>query len=178
MVEKPASGPDKGRQCRSGKGDETTVVKSRASTLIASPPEQVFEFIAVNFERNYSRWSPEVKALEVLTPGPLGIGTKARQVRVDQGRQSNSTFSVTAFEPPRRVSFAESTDQFRTDYQVDPLGKQTRLTFAFELRRLELYMRPFEKLIRVAIQDGAERVVRNIKSLVEREMARQSSGQV
>jgi len=161
-----------------GKGDETTVVKARASTLITATPQQVFEFIAVNFEQNYPRWSPEVKALEMLTPSPLRLGTQARQVRVDQGRQSNSTFSVTAFEPPRRVSFAEGNDQFRTDYQVDPLGQQTRLTFAFELRRMELYMRPFEKLIRVAIQDGAERVVRNIKSLIERETARQSSGQV
>jgi hypothetical protein len=30
-------------------------------------------------------------------------------------------------------------------------------------------MRPFEKLIRAAVQDGAERVVQNIKRLVESE---------
>jgi hypothetical protein len=30
-------------------------------------------------------------------------------------------------------------------------------------------MRPFEKLIRAAVQDGAERVVQNIKRLVENE---------
>jgi hypothetical protein len=28
-------------------------------------------------------------------------------------------------------------------------------------------MRPFEKLIRVAVQDGTEKTVRNIKKLVE-----------
>lgn len=39
------------------------------------------------------------------------------------------------------------------------------------LIQLELYMRPFEKLIRVSVQDGAERVVRSIKGLVERESA-------
>lgn len=154
------------------------MVKARANTLIATDPEQVFEFIAVNFEHNYRRWSPEVKELEMLTPGPLRLGTRARQVRVDQGRQSTTTFRVTAFEPPNQVSFAESTDQFRIDYQIEPLGKQTRLTFTFDLRRMELYMRPFEKLIRVAIQDGAERVVRNIKGLIEREVARQPSGQI
>jgi hypothetical protein len=32
-------------------------------------------------------------------------------------------------------------------------------------------MRPFEKLIRGTIQEGAERVVRNIKGLVERQSA-------
>jgi len=154
------------------------VVKGQANKLIATDPEQVFEFVAVNFEQNYRRWSPEVKELEMLTPGPVRLGTRARQVRVDQGRQSKTNFRVTAFDPPNRVSFAESTDQFRIDYQIEPLGTQTRLTFTFELRRTELYMRPFEKLIRVAIQDGAERVVRNIKGLIEREVARHPSGQV
>ena len=38
-----------------------------------------------------------------------------------------------------------------------------------ELTRVEFFMRHFEKLIRVAIQEGAERVVRNIKGLVKRE---------
>ncbi len=32
-------------------------------------------------------------------------------------------------------------------------------------------MRPYEKLILVTVQDGAERVIRNIKGLVERESA-------
>jgi len=39
------------------------------------------------------------------------------------------------------------------------------------LRRLDLMMRPFEKLIRIAIQDGAERTVRNLKRLIEAEAA-------
>jgi hypothetical protein len=51
------------------------------------------------------------------------------------------------------------------------------LTFVFELKRFELFMRPFEKLIRVAVQEGSERVVRNIKGLVERESQRSLSGQ-
>ncbi len=153
------------------------MVNAQASTLIPIPPAQVFDFVAVNFEHNYPRWSPEVRQLEMLTPGPLRLGSRARQVRVDQGRQSNSTFTVTAFEPPSRVAFAEASDQFRILYQIDPVGEKTHLTFTFDLRRIELYMRPFEKLIRVAIQDGAERVVRNIKGLVEREMRQQAHGQ-
>jgi hypothetical protein len=41
---------------------------------------------------------------------------------------------------------------------------------------MEFLMRPFEKLIRIAIQDGAGRVVRNIKGLVERQPAHPSGG--
>ena len=45
----------------------------------------------------------------------------------------------------------------------------TTLTFTFEGFELRGYMKPFEKLIRVVVQDGAVRTVRNIKRLVERQ---------
>lgn len=147
------------------------MVKSRAEILIQRSPELVFGFVVTDFYRNYPRWSPEVRRLEVLTPGALRVGSRARQVRVDQGRQSESTFRVTLIEALLRVEFAEGSDLFRTAYRMDPVGAHTRLSFAFELNRVEFYMRPFEKLIRMAIQDGAERVVRNIKGLAERELA-------
>jgi hypothetical protein len=152
------------------------MVKARANILIDRQPEQLFGFIANGFVENYARWSPEVKQLEALTPGPLALGSRLRQVRVDQGRRSENRFKVTALEHPSRLEFAESTDLFRTGYWLTPAGEQTRLEFGFELRRLELYMRPFEKLIRVAIQEGAERVVRNIKQLAERDIAPPETG--
>ena len=146
------------------------MVKGQASILIATLPQQVFSFVVVDFERNYRRWSPEVKRLELLTPGPLQVGSRARQVRVDQGRKSETVFRVTVLEPPSGVGFAESTNQFRIDYRIEPEGDQTRLTFVFELTRLDFFMRPFEKLIRVAVQEGAQRTVRNIKGLLELEL--------
>jgi hypothetical protein len=72
-------------------------------------------------------------------------------------------------EPPTRLEFAEATDLFRTGYRIDAVGPQSRLFFSFELRRIELYMRPFEKLIRATIEDGAQRVVHNIRGLIERQ---------
>ena len=145
------------------------MVKARADILIRRPPERVFGFVARDFFANYPRWSPQVQRLEVLTPGPIRVGSRARQMRIDQGRRSESTFRVTALEEPVRVEFAEGSELFRIGYRLDPAGDQTRLTFAFELTRLELYMRPFEKLVRIAVQEGAEQVVRNIKALLERE---------
>ncbi|HWP00375.1 MAG TPA: hypothetical protein VNL74_07095 [Methylococcus sp.] len=62
---------------------------------------------------------------------------------------------------------------YRCDYSIEGLhtNRESRLTFEFVLLQLELYMRPFEKLIRVVIQDGAERTVRNLKRLIEIEAA-------
>ncbi|MEK6596226.1 MAG: polyketide cyclase, partial [Pseudomonadota bacterium] len=45
------------------------------------------------------------------------------------------------------------------------------LTFIFELLSLDLHVRPFEKLVRIAVQDGTERTVKNIKKLIEAEQA-------
>jgi hypothetical protein len=151
------------------------MVKARASILIERAPEAIFGFIADDFAHNYRRWSPEVQRLEILTPGPLRVGTRARQVRVDQGRRTDTTFRVVTLEAPRQLCFVETRDRFRIEYLLDPVGHDpdggpTRLTFHFQLTRLELYMRPFEKLIHSAVQEGATRVVRNIKGLVEAEV--------
>lgn len=147
------------------------MVKAQASTLIARPAEQIFNFIAVDFFKNYQRWSPEVVYLQPMSKGPVRIGTTCKQIRVDQGRRTESTFRVSGFEPGRRVDFEGTSKPFRVSYQLDLLADKTRLTFTFELSRLELFMRPFEKLIRITLQEGAERVVRSIGRLIETEIA-------
>ena len=60
-------------------------------------------------------------------------------------------------------------DPFRCTFDiraVDP-GNRTSLTFTFEGLELRAHMRPFEKLIRRVVQDGAVRTTRNIKNLIE-----------
>jgi carbon monoxide dehydrogenase subunit G len=150
---------------------EDSVVKAQASIEIQREPESVYRFIADDFARNYPRWSPEVKELRLMSPGPMRVGTLARQVRVDQGRRTESTFKITRMQPHERLVFHGTNVPFVVDYRVDAGNAHTRLTFSFELRRLDLMMRPFEKLIRIAIQDGAERTVRNLKRLIEAEAA-------
>lgn len=145
------------------------MIKTTASTLVASPADRVFEFIAIDFFKNYKRWSPEVVSLQPMSTGAIQIGTTARQIRIDQGRQTEATFRVCAFETGKRIEFQGVTDPFYISYRLESLAGKTRLTFEFELSRIEFYMRPFEKLIRIAAQDGAERVVRNIKGLIEAE---------
>lgn len=147
-------------------------VVGRASISIHSPPDRVFDFIGVDFFTNYPKWSPEVIELERLTDGPMQLGTVARQVRIDQGHRSQSKFRVTKFEPGRCLSFTGLSDPYRCTYDLQKLNSDntTRLTFTFELLEILLFMRPFEKLIRVVVQDGAERTARNLKRLIEAEI--------
>lgn len=147
------------------------MITGQASIQIDVPIEQVFHFVVTDFEKNYQRWSPEVQRLECLTEGPIRVGSQVRQVRVDQGRRSDTCLRVVALQPMQKVCFAETSRKFQGEYTMGVCEVGTTLQFEFQLRKLELYMRPFEKLIRIAIQDGAERTVRNIRRLVEQSVA-------
>lgn len=144
-------------------------VVGKKSALIKSTAAEVFRFIGDDLFHNYPRWSPEVQELECLTDGPVGLGTMVRQVRVDHGQRSESTFRITIYEPPRRLAFAGVVEPYRCLYELQPYGdgNATELSFTFELLELKVFMRPFEQLVCSAIQDGAARTVENIKRLVE-----------
>lgn len=150
---------------------KATPVTGKANALINSPSDKLFQFIGVDLMENYPRWSPEVKELEKLTDGPITAGTQCRQVRVDQGNRSESTFKVNVFELGKRICFQGISNPYRCDYLIESIDEKTsRMTFIFELLDLELHMKPFEKLIRIAVQDGTERTVNNIKKIVEAEL--------
>jgi hypothetical protein len=145
-------------------------VKAKASTVINKPVDEVFHFISDQFFENYPKWSPEVIELKPLSEGPLRLGTLARQVRIDHGHRTESTFRVTDYQPNKRLCFSGVSSPFRCSYDFEQKNSpfpSTEIAFTFELSELELFMRPFEKLIRVAVQDGAERTVKNLKGLIE-----------
>ncbi len=70
------------------------MIVAKADALVFHEIEAVFRFVALEFPKNYPRWSPEVSKLETLTPGPVQTGFQARQVRVDQGQKTDSIFEV------------------------------------------------------------------------------------
>ena len=155
----------------------TEPVIGSASTLVECSAMDLFKYIGNGLFQNYPKWSPEVKELEQLTPGPVQLGTEGRQVRVDQGRRSESRFKIFAYEPGVRLTLVGVSDPFRCTYEFRDINSDnsTRLTFTFELLELLVVMRPFEALVRVAIKDGAERTVQNIKRLVEADKAMKTS---
>lgn len=147
------------------------MINGRSRIEIARPVATVYDFVVVRFFENYPRWSREVRELRATTHGPVRIGTRGRQVRVDHGRRSETTFEVTRLEPERAVDFdGDRQARFAIRYRFEPKGAEaSTLYLDFELKQLDLFMRPFEKLIRHAIQDGTDTTVRNIKGLIERE---------
>ena len=121
------------------------MIQSQASILVKVPPQQVYDFVVVGFTRNYRRWSPEVQRLDLLTPGPLRVGSRARQVRVDQGRRSDNTFRVVALEPPTKVRFNESSDKFRTEYRMDSCRRRDTSDLCLRIKALGAVHAAFRK---------------------------------
>jgi hypothetical protein len=70
-----------------------------ASVWIDAVPEEVFA-IATNFG-GCADWLSGVKETRVLTPGPVGVGTKFTETRLMGGSEATEEMTVSAFDPPR-----------------------------------------------------------------------------
>ncbi|MCL7423276.1 MAG: SRPBCC family protein [Methylobacter sp.] len=148
--------------------DSSRPVAGEASIEIDKPIHDVFSFIGEHFFDNYPKWAQEVVEFKPLDGKQVFVGAKAKQVRKDSGAEVESVFEITDYQPFIKLIFQGLTAPYKHSYLLDS-GEQaqpTHLTFRFELLELEVFMRPFEKLIRVAIEDGAENTVENIKNLI------------
>lgn len=129
----------------------------------------VFHYVSERFFDNYPKWAVEVVHFEPLQENKdVCVGAKAKQIRKDNGAKIESIFEITDYEPCTRFGFQGINAPYKHTYLFEnhENDESTTLTFRFELLELDVFMRSFQKLIRVAIEDGAENVVENIKNLV------------
>ena len=148
--------------------DSSMPIAGEASIIISDSISEVFSFIGENFYKNYARWAPEVVELEPLDGNEVFIGAKTKQVREDQGSTTESIFEFTVYDPVAKLMFKGLDQPYSHSYLLERIDQEqsTRLTFRFELSEIEVFMRPFQKLIRASIEDGAENTVENIKNLL------------
>jgi hypothetical protein len=145
------------------------MISARSQINIGQPVSKVYAFVVTDFFKNYPRWSPEVVELEAIGAKNIALGSRGRQIRVDQGRRSETRFEVTELVDNKRAVFdGDLQAKFAIRYDFQSISDhECLLVFEFELKKLDFFMMPFQKLIKLAIQDGAERTIRNIKRLVE-----------
>jgi hypothetical protein len=147
--------------------DSSDSITGEASIEIDKPIEDVYAFVGDNFFENYTKWAVEVVEFEPESK-TVCVGAKAKQVRNDNGENVESVFEITAYQPHIHLVCQGLTAPYRQSYLLEPKeNTRTCLTFRFELLELEMFMRPFQKLIRYAIEDGAESTVENIKNLID-----------
>ncbi len=147
-----------------------------AQAVVRCPIGSVFDFVGHGFFQNYRKWSPQVIELEPLLDKPVCTGATARQITLDRGIRVESTFEIMTFNPPRLLGLKGLSEPFKSFYEFEEkTGVTTELGFRFELEKRELFMRPFESLIRASLQEGAQRTVENLKQLLENQYATASN---
>jgi uncharacterized protein YndB with AHSA1/START domain len=105
-----------------------------AEVRIEAPLERVFH-VCTDLEHAPGRLRG-IKALEVLTPGPIGKGTRFRETRVMFGREASETMEIVEFQPGRgyTVTAQSCGARYRTEFAFAPEsgGAATRMRVTFE----------------------------------------------
>ncbi len=103
---------------------------------ISAPPERVFAALS-DFENAPSR-IPAILKIEMLTTGPVGVGTKFKETRKMFGKETTETMEVTAYDAPRRIEVGGDSCGviFRSNFTVTPeaAGSRVDLTVQTESR--------------------------------------------
>ena len=104
------------------------------SVAIPRPPADVFPWLLD--EDKVPRWTGHLERYERVDGGPLGPGSKVRQVLDVSGRTIDVTLEVTGYEPPTGAQTRFNTNGIEVvnSYALEAAGGGTRLTQSIEAR--------------------------------------------
>ena len=104
------------------------------SVEIPRPPADVFPWLLD--EDKVPRWTGHLERYERVDGGPLGHGSKVRQVLEVSGRTIDVTLEITGYEPPSGAQTRFSTNgiQVVSSYALEAAGAGTRLTQSLEAK--------------------------------------------
>ena len=137
---------------------------------IAAPVEIVFDLSS-----DVHGWADcidGIERVEVLTDGPVGVGTRFRETRVLFKKEATEELEITAFDRPHGyVVEAESCgSRYRTEMRFAPSREGTGITMTFRseplsflAKVLSFVMRPFLKMIAKQIENDLDDLKRFIE---------------
>jgi polyketide cyclase/dehydrase/lipid transport protein len=101
---------------------------------VAARPTSVFATIADI--ANWPMFVRSVRAIELLTPRPIRVGTRLRQTRIMMGHEATDELEVMTIERPRRLRLVGETRgmHYEVDHLVDALAVGSRLVMIFRNR--------------------------------------------
>jgi len=108
------------------------------STNVSAPIDKVFA-VYTDLEKLVER-IPDITALEILSDGSFGEGTRWRETRVMFKKEQTEEMSVSGFDPPKSYSVeAESHGmRYSTQFLFAPDGEGTKVSWTFSGTALTL----------------------------------------
>jgi uncharacterized protein YndB with AHSA1/START domain len=142
------------------------VFKVRHEVTIERKPEEVFAFLS-DLER-VSEWQQGVIRSQVLTPGPVRVGTRFTETAKVGPWRLDATCEVTAYEPARRMAFTASSKpiEYGGEFTLEPLGSGTRLSVDAAVR-LKGFWRLMQPVMAGEMKSETRKELETIKRVLE-----------
>ena len=129
------------------------------------PVEQVFAFLMDTSK--LSTWQSNLIKSEPLTEGPLRTGSRFREVRRINNKETEIQGEITALEPNKRLETKTATGpQAMVSYSLAPEQGGTRLSYKFSLVTSGL-MRLLEPMIASSIKKDTEADFETLKRILK-----------
>jgi hypothetical protein len=137
---------------------------------IEAPPEVVFDCAS-----DLPSLPGKIKGItrvEMLTDGPIGVGTRFRETRILFKREAGEEMEIAVFERPHRYVFTCDNHgcRYRTEFRLLPDGSGTNVQFTFEAAGTTLLTKILSVLMAPMIKMCAKlsaKDMEDLKSAVE-----------
>lgn len=98
-------------------------------------PKDVFSYL--DQHERHREWQNQIVSSEVETSGPVRVGTRVHETRKIGGREQDTSYEITEYDPPRRSTFRGTAGPVRPSgtVTVEPIddGSRSRVTLDFNL---------------------------------------------
>lgn len=139
---------------------------------IDRPPEDVWSVVA-DLD-SHPEWRPALREFRQVSDGPLGVGTRIREVLSWRGREIVIEDVVTAFEPPHRLGLRGGwkAADFEVDFRLEPTAGGTDATMDWPFYPKSLLLKLAAPLLKGSMQRATAEELENLKAYVERGSSR------
>jgi len=135
---------------------------------IGRPPEDVWSVVA-DLD-THTAWRPALVEFRQVSDGPLGVGSRIREVLRWRGREIVIEDVVTVFEPPHRLGLRGGwkAADFEVDFRLDPDADGTEVTMAWPFRPKSFVMKVAAPFMGGAMRRSTKEELELLKEYVER----------
>jgi len=141
------------------------MIQHELTIHLDQPVEQVFAFLMDTSK--LSTWQSNLIKSELLTEGPLHTGSRFRELRRINNKETEIQGEITALEPNKRLETKTATrPQATVSYSLAPEQGGTRLSYKFSLVTSGL-MRLLEPMIASSIKKDTEADFETLKHILE-----------
>lgn len=132
---------------------------------IAAPPEKVFAR-ATDFP-NAANIIQGIEKMEMLTEGPVEVGTRFRETRKMFGKLATEEMEVKTLDPPRMYALgAESHgSRYHTEFRFEPVGDGTRVTMEFQGEPLTMFAKVMTVMMKPMMKSMAKLCAKDLADL-------------